>query len=307
MNVEGGAVADAHPAEDDVPVVEFHHAQRHVAGQRRVVAQRQQVPAAGREIDSAGQVHVVADLRAQCPQRRRHRMRAGQRVPRDVSGDPRDDPQPHVQTAPGRRPAGTDAADQGARDRRGGQDGERCPQRLRRRHGHRRQPRDAGQADARVEPRDDAGDDHISQQRGDRQFAQEPCRLHGRRRQHAGGRRQRRRWCRAGRGDRRGSRNAGGQGRRGARLVDVASGQRGGVGPFAQARHQHAGPQRVAAEVAEEVVVHRHWRGSLQGRLHCRGDDGFEGRARLDVHARGPATGRVVETRQRRPISASCL
>ena len=41
---------------------------------------------------------------------------------------------------------------------------------------------------------------------------------------------------------------------------------------------------------------------ALQGRLHCRGDDDFEGRARVDVAARAPATRQVVETRQRRPI-----
>ena len=73
--------------------------------------------------------------------------------------------------------------------------------------------------------------------------------------------------------------------------------------PFAQARHQCARPQRVAAEVAEEVVVHRHWRAVAAGPIASPRRRRLRRRVRgVDVAARAPATGQVVETRQRRPI-----
>ena len=88
--------------------------QRHIAGQRDAVAEREQVPAAAAEVHAVMDVDVMADARAEHPQGHGERMGAGHRVPGNARGQPLDDPPADVQAAPRRDAAGPTAAEQHA-------------------------------------------------------------------------------------------------------------------------------------------------------------------------------------------------
>ena len=102
-HIHGSTVADADRSQDELSVVELRYPDRRILRQRHVIADRQQVPAATRQIHAPVDLDAPADA---CPQSSEHGGLQGgalQEPPGDPLRGADDDPVPRKETAPNRR------------------------------------------------------------------------------------------------------------------------------------------------------------------------------------------------------------